>query len=383
MNYKDTDLIFKIRKICRYLALYGLSRTYIKVRGALHMHSSSSFNSSNEWVNPNCKLPSSTKRNVAIVGCGNFSYSCICFYLKKINKNFLKYAYDIDKSKSFSLCKSYNGYCATTNFNKILSDKKVTHVFIASNHASHMDFALQAIRSNKIVHIEKPHVVNYEQLYDFKSTTSSIRSNVFLGFNRPRSPLFKKLCNKLIQEKGPLMINWFIAGHEIPDNHWYFDEKEGGRVLGNLCHWTDLTLHLVGLENAFPCVITSGSEANSKSDFIVNITFADHSCATISFSAKGHTFEGVRESLQVHKGDLLAHLQDFHILKWEKLHNNKIVKLLFRDHGHFNNIRNSYTSSSAENTSYIIATASFFLSIKESIENNKKITLSKEQALLL
>ena len=382
MSYKDKDLVFKIRKILRYLSLYGLLRTYIKVLGTLHMHNTSSY-SSTEWLNKNCNLLFSAKRNVAIVGCGNFSYTCICYYLKKINRRFLKYAFDIDNSKALSLCKYYKGYCATTNFDKILSDDEVTHVFIASNHASHMDYALRAIRSNKIVHIEKPHVVNYDQLHNFKSTTLSFNSKVFLGFNRPRSPLFQKLCCKLIQERGPLMINWFIAGHEIPDNHWYFDKKEGGRVLGNLCHWTDLTLHLVGLENAFPCVITSGSNANSKSDFIVNISFADHSCATISFSAKGHTFEGVRESLQVHKGDLLAHLQDFHILKWEKLHKSKKEKLLFRDHGHFNNIKNSYTSSSGESTSYVIATASFFLSIKESIENNKKITLTKEQAFLL
>ena len=35
---------------------------------------------------------------------------------------------------------------------------------------------------------------------------------------------------------------------------------------------------------------------------------------SITFSAKGVTFEGVREVLNVHKGNLLANLMDFHIL---------------------------------------------------------------------
>ena len=79
---------------------------------------------------------------------------------------------------------------------------------------------------------------------------------IFLGFNRPRSSLFQRVMAALGGQSGPLMVNWFIAGHKIPDDHWYYSDAEGGRILGNLCHWTDLTLHMVGFENAFPCEIT-------------------------------------------------------------------------------------------------------------------------------
>ena len=54
-----------------------------------------------------------------------------------------------------------------------------------------------------------------------------------------------------------MMISWFIAGHNIDSDHWYFNPKEGGRVLGNLSHWTDLTLNLIGLDQAFPCKISA------------------------------------------------------------------------------------------------------------------------------
>ena len=41
------------------------------------------------------------------------------------------------------------------------------------------------------------------------------------------------------------MINWFIAGHAIDEDHWYYKDEEGGRILGNLCHWTILLFSLL------------------------------------------------------------------------------------------------------------------------------------------
>ena len=124
------------------------------------------------------------------------------------------------------------------------------------------------------------------------------------------------------------MINWFIAVHAIPGNHWYFNENKGGCVLGNLCHWTDLTLHVVGLSNAFPCTVYSTSPTDSKSDFELSVSFVDRSCSTITFSAKGHTFEGVTELLNIHKGNLLGNITDFQVLNLEII-DKKSLNLFF------------------------------------------------------
>jgi hypothetical protein len=176
------------------------------------------------------------------------------------------------------------------------------------------------------------------------------------------------------------MINWFIAGHEIADDHWYFDEAEGGRVLGNLCHWTDLTLHLVGFERAFPCEVSAITPPDARSDFIVSVIFADNSCACITFSAKGHTFEGVREVLNVHRGNLLGSLIDFKSLSVDVVERRHKTSLLYRNHGHQENIVNSLAvvkaNDSGESKKYINRTANFFLSIKEAIETGDKVIVS-------
>ena len=258
-------------------------------------------------------------------------------------------------------------------------------MFIASNHASHSEYAIACIEAGKHVHIEKPHVVTQDQLDRLcVAMRRHPKSKVFLGFNRPKSRLFVQLQHFLAEESGPLMINWFIAGHALPDGHWYFDEGEGGRVLGNLCHWTDLSLHLVTLKKAFPCTIVPATPAGAKSDFVVSVIFADRSCATITFSAKGHTFEGVRELLNVHKGGVLANLSDFQTLTVDIVEKKKIVHLFHRDHGHESNLVHSLMGvpeggASGEEELYVRATAKFFLAIREAIDSGNPVVLSLEE----
>lgn len=380
VNYIQADFLFKVRKVLRYVRLYGVQRTLVKVKGQYHVQRATVFEGK-QWINPKCRDVFVKNRCVAIIGCGNYAFSNIAFYLAKQDVSFLRATYDIEKSRSLSLCKAYGGHYATADWQDIVDDPLIKIVFIASNHASHAEFAVACIEKGKHVHIEKPHVVTSTQLDNLLSAMRAHpQSNVYLGFNRPKTPLFKKLQTILAQEPGQLMINWFIAGHEISGDHWYFDEKEGGRVLGNLCHWTDLTLHLVSLERAFPCEIIPSTPVGAKSDFVVSVIFADRSCASITFSAKGHTFEGVREVLNVHKGNVLANLTDFYHLTYERLERKSQKKLHYRDHGHAINILHSMNNKSVENggesIQHIETTARFFLAIREAIESGEKITLS-------
>lgn len=382
-DYTEAGFFFKARKAARYVGLYGLSRTLVKIKGQYHMNSTDGFDGS-RWDNPACGTPNAQHRNVAIIGCGNFAFSNVAYYLRKCNPRFLRATADKAKSRALSLCKAYGGAYAVEDWRDILSDSQVRLVFIASNHASHAEYAAACIEAGKHVHIEKPHVVSQGQLDRLVSAMRrSPESKVFLGFNRPRSPLFRQLQEQLARESGPLMINWFVAGHEIPEGHWYFDEKEGGRVLGNLCHWTDLALHLVTTAKAFPCTIVPATPAGSRSDFVVSIVFGDLSCACITFSAKGHTFEGVREVLNLHKGNVLANLTDFQTLSFDVSEKKTKIRLHHRDHGHEANIVHSFSAAAengppGESESYVVATARFFLAIRQAIESGKTMVVASE-----
>lgn len=378
MDYVKQPLAFKIRKTARYVRLYGLSRTLMKVRGQYHMK---------RRFDPLPVRPAdaSSPGSVAIIGCGNYAFSNIAYYVAKNFPCQLRAAMDVDVQKAASASQTYGMAYYTDEANDIVTDDRVKLVFIASNHASHAEYAIDCINAGKHVHIEKPHVVTLDQL---DRLAAAMRNNpqakVFLGFNRPRSVLFRKLQNLLAQESGPSMINWFIAGHEIGDDHWYFRPEEGGRVLGNLCHWTDLTLHLVSLEKAFPCTIVPATPDGAKSDFIVSVMFADRSCAAITFSAKGHTFEGVREVLNLHKGDALVTMTDFQNLTVDVVEKRRKFSTFFRDHGHEANIVNSCRSIEpdgppGEPLRYVRATALLFLAIKRAIDSRRPTMVTREE----
>lgn len=375
MDYTTQALSFKIKKTLRYIRLYGVKRTLMKVKGQYHMKKAY------EDL-PNLSPAGVHRGRIGLIGCGNYAFSNIAYYLDKNSRGAIRACMDKDIAKAASLYEGFGLHYYTDDAAKIVSDPHIELVYIASNHASHAEYAIDCIEAGKHVHIEKPHIVTRDQL---ERLMSAMQANpdvkVYLGFNRPRSKLFRKLQDCLRGQSGPLMINWFIAGHEIPDDHWYFNEVEGGRVLGNLCHWTDLTLHLVGLQNAFPCSIVPATPKNAKSDFVVSIIFADRSCASITFSAKGHTFEGVREVLNLHKGDVLANLTDFQRLSVDVVQKRYRFSSMFRDHGHEINILNSLQGLivkdfPGEDSHYVRATALFFLAIKDAIDTGKNVELS-------
>lgn len=173
------------------------------------------------------------------------------------------------------------------------------------------------------------------------------------------------------------MINWFIAGHALDPDHWYFSNEEGGRILGNLCHWTDLTLRMVGVERAFPIQISGVKPAGSESEFVVTMIFADESVAVISFSAKGHTFEGVREYLNVHKGNALATLMDFHVSTIDVGERKTRHKSLRRDHGHRAAIEATLSGQEPEHLATIVESANLFLAVREAVEEGRTIRLER------
>src|SRR3954469_15137835 len=96
MDYTQQGLAFKIKKAVRYVRLYGVQRTLIKINGQYHMRRVYE------------KLPPITPqrekhRHVGIIGCGNFDYSHIAYYLKKKYGEVIRGAMDININRAASL----------------------------------------------------------------------------------------------------------------------------------------------------------------------------------------------------------------------------------------------------------------------------------------
>ena len=315
------------------------------------------------------------KNNVyGIIGCGYYAFSIAAYFIDKFKPRSILGVFDPNSSNSINLAKWFRARFVYSSAKELISSKKIKMIFICSNHSSHAEYAISAIKKGKAVHIEKPHVTNYDQI---RRLVAVMRENpevpVFLGFNRPKTYLYKKLISYVEKETGPTFMNWFIAGHELSSDHWYFKPKEGGRIIGNICHWTDLSLRIVGIKNAFPLEITSIKSVNSESDFSITIVFGNGSISNIAFSSKNYLFEGVRDHLNLHKGNLLAYLKDFHFLDIYKGTRTYKFKTFYKSIGHKENIRNSLLSEKGEDIDYVQASAILFLAAKQSVDEKRTL----------
>lgn len=376
MDYTRQPLLFKLRKVLRYIRLYGPVRTWMKVRGQYHMTRGFS-------TLPRVSDRTSPLQTVGIIGCGNFAYSNIAYYLTRSLGQVIKGCMDANIARAASLCQAFGTAYYTDDGDRILSDPDIKLVYIASNHASHAEYAIKALTQGKSVHIEKPHVVTHSQLTRLCRAMTTSPGVVGLGFNRPLSSFGRQLQEAIRSEGSTMVMNWFVAGHELPKDHWYFQEAEGGRVLGNLCHWTDFMLRMVPPDRRYPIKIVPTRSDQSDCNIAVTYIFGDGSIGAITFSAMGHTFEGVRERFAVHSGNLLACLDDFQVMTLERVERKRTSRSLFRNHGHAEAILGTYNAvfgfggaANEYDVPYVWETADFFLRTKEALANNATVTVN-------
>lgn len=375
MDYTRQPLVFKLRKAARYVRLYGLRRTLVKVRGQYHAKQT--------FATLPAERTARSGRHVGILGCGNFAYSHIAYYLRKNFGPVIRGVMDPNLHKAASLFEAFDADYYTADPARIIADPTIDLIFIASNHASHAEYAIAALDAGKSVHIEKPHVVRYDQLERLCNAMQRSAGRVTLGFNRPNSPFGREIKKQIDSQSGAAMYNWFIAGHALEAGHWYHAPEEGGRVLGNLCHWTDFVLQLVPEDVRYPITITPTRAEKSDCDIAVTYVFGDGSIAAITFSAKGHAFEGVRERFAAHRGNVLIAMDDFKDLTVEIADRKRRTSLLFRDHGHQEAIRSSYAlvrprdgaRNRGASREYVWQTGDLFLRTKDALEQNRVLTI--------
>ena len=374
MDYMNQGLAFKIKKALRYVALHGIGRTRIKILSQMHLRKRFP-------AYPERAVPRTSRHTVALVGCGNYSFSTLAYYLVKNYGHVIAACMDRDLDKAYSLAGHYKVPKCTADFQDILDDKGITLVYIASNHASHAEYGIQALERGKHVYLEKPHVVSESQLERLVAAMERFPGRVFIGFNRPGNRFGRMILEHLKRESGPGMYSWHVIGHPIAPDHWYMKSEEGGRILGNLCHWTDFSLLMVP-ENAFPIRINPTRARHPDFDIAVSYTFGDGTIASICFSAKGHTFEGVRERFSAHKGNAIIYMDDYERMTVEVGESKRTYRNRFRDYGHQAMIKRAYEAvrdgepfDRKALIAYIWNTGWLFLKTKEAFEKNESIVI--------
>ncbi len=359
------------KKIWRYLSIYGIGKTAFKILGRLRLK--------------RIRLPAKRIRDIGVIGCGQYAYSTLGYAIwHKFGNRFIS-CYDISSEKQVSFETLYGIGTNCKSALELIHDERVKYIYIASNHASHTEYAIASLKANKTVYVEKPISVTTAQLKSLNQAIIKSSSNIYAGYNRPFAQAISDLKPFAVATELPMTYSCFVTGHVLDRSHWYFNPGEGTRICSNVVHWIDLAVHILSwgdLEDEWDILISYSNDIIRDENIVITMTSRRGDLISIIFSTRGEPFEGVAESVNIHQGDMIAKIDDFRKLKIWSGEMVKEYRYWPKDVGHNDALLQPFLSRKRD-WSEILKSNILMLEIEEMVINGeKKRSFSFARALL-
>jgi predicted dehydrogenase len=177
--------------------------------------------------------------------------------------------------------------------------------------STHADLAVEALQAGKHVFCEKPLALTYDELLAVEQAWRQSPGHLMVGFNRRWSPAVTHVQRLVGQQGGALVLTYRVSGGALANDHWYNDRRQGGRLIGEVCHFIDTCNAIVGAKVLSTAALGSGrSEVLLDADLVVTLRYSDGSVATISYASGGHAATP-KERLEVHGRGHSAVVDDY------------------------------------------------------------------------
>ena len=202
-------------------------------------------------------------------------------------------------------------WCAS-QIDEILNDNETDIVFIVTRHSQHAPMVCRALEAGKAVFCEKPLAINFPQLEQIAHTLEQFPGPLMVGFNRRFSPLANEMKD-FLANRGPLQITYRVNAGTVPSDHWLSDPSEGGRIIGEACHFVDLMSYLTGA----PLVSATAAPpdgADPRNETQAVFEFSDGSTGHLLYTASGPPGWN-KERIEAFAGRRAAVLEDFRKLE--------------------------------------------------------------------
>jgi hypothetical protein len=190
---------------------------------------------------------------------------------------------------------------------RVVDDPDTEVVVVATPHDTHAELVVLGLKAGRHVWCEKPVALSMEELEEVSRAWQGSGLQLAIGFNRRWSPAVQAAQRVLAQAAGPKLLVYRVAAGPVPDGHWYHDRRQGGRVLGEVCHFVDTAQALIGSPVEEAAGLSGGGEPGD--DVAVSLRFADGSLATIAYGSAEPT--AGKEWIEVTGGSHRVVIDDF------------------------------------------------------------------------
>jgi predicted dehydrogenase/threonine dehydrogenase-like Zn-dependent dehydrogenase len=211
------------------------------------------------------------------------------------------------------------GFTLAESPSELLVNPNLDAVFILTRHSSHAAYVESALNRGKFVFVEKPLAVNREQLETVQTAyaralAENRSSFLMVGFNRRFSPLTERLKSFFAGRNEPMLVHIRCNAGFIPRSSWVQDPENGGRIVGELCHFVDWARAVVGCP-MLTITATALPDAGryTRDNVTVVIGFKDGSVANLLYVANGDRAVA-KEYFEVFCGGSIGRIDDFKAL---------------------------------------------------------------------
>jgi len=235
------------------------------------------------------RVRSDSAITLGVIGAGGYVPAMLLPHFKAAEVKFKSIATASGVS-AHDVGKRFGFQYAVSNAEEVLDDSHINLVVIGTRHDSHAELARKALLANKHVFVEKPLALNDEELEGVLNAASASAGLLMVGFNRRFSPLALQARDFFAGRSGPLSISYRVNAGRVPNEHWIQDEQQGGRIVGEVCHFIDFLKFLTGARptSVFAEAISAKSDKIVDADSVfITLKFEDGSNGTIAYLAEG------------------------------------------------------------------------------------------------
>lgn len=255
------------------------------------------------------------KVRVGCIGAGGFARGVIFPQLQACTSAAFESVATTTGASAESARKGFKFEAAQTP-SELVANPNVDAVFVISRHDSHARFVSSAIDQGKAVFVEKPLAVNREQLdlvKDSYRVQQEMGKSPFLmvGFNRRFAPFTSQIQRFFGNRREPMMVQVRCNAGFIPLSSWIQNEHDGGRIIGEFCHFVDWARAVVArpITTVFAVALPDAGRYN-RDNISVTLSFDDGSVATLLYLANGDRAVP-KEYFEVFCQGGIAQLNDF------------------------------------------------------------------------
>ena len=271
---------------------------------------------------PIAPMPEGDFVGVSVLGVGNFARSVLLPKLAAMKRVRLRGVISKGGLSAAHVQEKFGAGWAGTDYAPVLADVGTHGVLVATRHSLHAAQVMEALKAHKHVWVEKPLALTAPDIDAIETQLGRSRGRLMVGFNRRFSPALVPLRDALLAAGGPMRILIRVNAGRVEANNWQNSDEGGGRLLGEVCHFTDLALWLAGGDGN-RVVEVQAVRGGGQDDYAITLRFVDGTMAHILYASEGDP-AAPKERVEVFGGGGSGFMDNYTSTVWQH-HGRRVV----------------------------------------------------------